>query len=151
LKLWTSEALAALRRMARGEATGYDLRPTLPAVLHALLSDDTAVQAIELLGRIPGPEAQQRLAGVVLDSKRAKLRPLAAAELNRNIQKYGQTLSRTLPIDLLRQLRGIPDNPAEDAMLRAQVALLLGRIGETPRQTGLRMYQFTPDAAAPAR
>jgi CheY-like chemotaxis protein len=151
LKLWTSEALAVLLRMARGEAAGYDLRPALPAVLHALLADDTAVQAIELLGRIPGPEGQQRLAGVVLDTKRAKLRPLAAAELNRNIQRYGQTLTRTLPPDQLRQLRRIVDNAAEDALLRSQVALLMSRIGETPRQTGMRLYQFTPEVAAPAR
>jgi hypothetical protein len=151
LKAWTMEALQALLRLARGETTSYDLRPALSAVAHATFADDTAVPAIELLGHIPAAEAQQRLAAIVLDPKRGKLRPLAAGELNRNIQRYGQTLTRTLVPDQLRQLRGLVDNPAEDAALRSQVALVLGHMGETPRQTGMRLFQFTPDAAAPPR
>jgi len=147
LKMFTIEALHTLLRMARGEANGYDIRPALSAILHALQADDIAPQAVELLGYIPGAVPQQRLAGVVLDARRPKLRLSAAEALNRNVQQYGQLLTQALQPDQLKQLFALADNPAEDAALRTQVALLIGRIGGTLRQTGVRLYRFTPDAA----
>jgi hypothetical protein len=137
--------------MAKGEVTGYDVKPALPAIVHALQAESTALPAIELLGRIPGAEPQQRLAALVLDAKRPKLRLAAAVELNRNVQRYGQVLTQALLPDQFRQLRALADNAAEDPALRTQVALLIGRMGGTPQQTGVRLYRFTPDAVAPPR
>ncbi len=131
-------------------STGYDLLPAQGAVAKALQSrSDLAGPAAEVLAYTPGAEPQQRLAAVVLDAKRGKLRITAAAELNRHIQKYGLVLPYTMPEEQLRQLRGIAGNPAEDPALRTQVAFLVGHMGGTPRQTGIRLYRFTPDEPMP--
>jgi hypothetical protein len=148
-KQYAREALNDLRRMTTGELTGYDVLPAESAVVQALRSDDLAVTAVEVLGRLPGAEPQQRLAAIVLDPKRGKLRVPAALELNRQAQKYGLVLSQALDAGRLQQLRAIADNPAEDAALRTQVALLVGRMGMSARESGVRLYQFTPEAPAP--
>jgi hypothetical protein len=149
LKACTLTALRLLLRMAQSENSGYDLRPALPAVAHALLADDTAPVAIELLGRIPGPEAQVRLAGVLLDPRRAKLRVPAGVELNRNVQRYGLLLTGNP--DLFRQLRTLSDNPAEDPALRTQASLVIGSLPATPQQTGARLNRYAPDVVAPQK
>jgi hypothetical protein len=151
-KQFAAEALDGLWRMARGEITGYDLRPALPAVVKALRTEDLAVKAAEILGRLPGVEPQQRLAGLILDPKAEKVRLTAAVELNRHIQQYGLVLAQTLHPEQVRQLRALADNPAEDAALRTQVALLIGRMGVTAQQSGVRLYRYTPEppAAPPA-
>jgi hypothetical protein len=131
------EAMFHLWAMARGELTGYDVRPATAAVLHALHHDELALPALEILGRLPGLEAQQRLAGVVLDPARGKLRVAAAFELNRHLQKHGVGLS----MDQLNRLRELHANTMEDVTLRAQIALVIGNLRTTPRQTGERLLQ----------
>jgi hypothetical protein len=148
LKASTQTALRLLQRMAQSDS-GYDLRPALPAVAHALLADDTAAPAIELLGRIPGVESQVRLASVLLDPRRAKLRLPAGVELNRNVQRYGLLLTGNP--DQFRQLRALAENPAEDPALRTQAALVLGSVTATPRQTGARLNRYTPEGVAPRK
>src|SRR5262249_16811755 len=131
--------------MARGELTGYDLRPAQSEIVHALRSDDTAVAALEVLGRLPGADAQQYLAAYASDAKRGKLRAAAAAELNRHLQKYGLALTA----DQVGRLRKIHDDPGEDPNLRAQLALVIGRLRATTQQTGERLFQFNPNVPAP--
>jgi CheY-like chemotaxis protein len=150
-KQYTREALEVLSRMARGELAGYDLRPCQQAVARALHIDDLAVQAAEIMSRLPGTEPQEQLAAIVLNPKHGKVRIAAAVELNRHVQKYGLLLPQLMNPDQLKQLRAIADNPDEDPALRAQVAILNGRMPGTARQTGVRLYQFRPDADAPAR
>jgi CheY-like chemotaxis protein len=150
-KQFARESLYALWRMARGEVKGYDVRPAEAAVVGALRVDDLAERAVEVLGRLPGTESQQRLASLVLDPKRGKLRLTAAVELNRHAQKYGLVLPQTLDPDRLKQLRAIAENPAEDLALRTQVALLVGRMGVSARESGVRLYQFRPEAPAPKK
>jgi hypothetical protein len=134
----TRTALDILRRMARGEIRGYDVRPAQDAVVQALRSPDLAPQAVEILGRLPGADNQQRLAGIVLDPARAKLRLAAALELNRHIQKHGVLLAK----QQVKDLKSAYQNPAENADLRTQLALVIGSLRPSSTQTGGRLIQF---------
>ena len=96
--------------MARGELPGYDLQPASNALLQALNKDDTAVQALRIIARFPSTDAQQRLANVLFDAKKANLHVIAAQELNRHIQKNGLTLGKD-QIDLLRRMELQGDLP----------------------------------------
>lgn len=75
--------------MARGEIKGYDLTPAIDTLIDRLNSKDYAVEATEILGRLPGKQIQYKLAGIVADPARDKLRLPACAELNRHIQANG--------------------------------------------------------------
>jgi hypothetical protein len=139
-KRFANLSLDALWRMSTGEFSGFDVRPARRALIQTLRSpdEDTAWLAMQTLSRIPGAEVQQRLADVVLDPKRAKLRPAAAFELNRHLQKYGLGLTA----DQVARLRTLASDAKEDAALRAQLALLVGSLRTTPAVTGDRLYQF---------
>jgi hypothetical protein len=148
-KAYTRVAMDWLWRISRGELKGYDLRPALPAIAEAVRSQELALPAIETISRLPGVDAQQTLLRVVLDPKRGPLRSAAAVQLNRHIQENGLLLQKG-QVDELRSMYG---NPAEDAVLREQLATVIGAIGLTARQTGLELYRYTPEtvqAPAPA-
>jgi hypothetical protein len=138
-------ALDLLWRMGRGELPGYDLRPAQDALVQALRNPDMTLEALETLGRIPGQEPQARLAAVVLNVGQAKQRTPAAIELNRHIQRYGLMLDRAQLTSLKEAYKNAEDEPP----LRAQLALVLGSMRPGPGATGLRLYQFRPDAPAP--
>jgi CheY-like chemotaxis protein len=134
-------AMDILWRMARGEIAGYDVRPAQDAIFAALRSDDLAVEAIEILGRLPGADIQQRLAGIALDPARGKLRLTAAHELNRHIQKHGLVLGKVQ----INDVKIAHKNPAEDAALRAQLAMVVGSMRPSIQATGQRLLDFRPD------
>jgi hypothetical protein len=134
----TRVALDILWRMARGEIRGYDVRPAQEAVVQALRSPELAVEAVEILGRLPGADNQQRLGGIVLDPTRGKLRLTAAIELNRHIQKHGVLLAA----QQLKDLQATYRNPAESADLRTQLAFVMGSLRPSATQTGSRLIQF---------
>jgi DNA-binding response OmpR family regulator len=137
-------ALDALWRMARGEYAGFDVRPAQDAVVDALRSPDAAVPALEILGRIPGADTQNRLAGVVADPAREKLRVPAAKELNRHIQKYGILLGKKNVDDLRAAYQ-----TATDPTLKGELAVVMGQLRvPTPQQTGAQLFQFRPDVPA---
>lgn len=144
-KEFSRVALDYLWRMARNEIQGYDVRPAMPAVLTALRSPESAPEALEILGRLPGSEPQARLAGVVLDAGQDKLRIPAAMELNRHVQKFGLMLNN-VQVAQLKQAQ----KEATDPQLKAQLAITLGVLGPTARATGGRLIQFRPDAPPPA-
>ena len=141
-------ALDILWRMSRGEYQGYDLRPALDAVVEALANPDMILEALEILGRLPGQEPQTRLTSVVLNLAQGKQRLPAAIELNRHIQKYGLMLSQAQTTGLKEAYQNAVDDPA----LRAQLALVIGSMNPTSRITGVRLFEFRPDppAAPPA-
>src|SRR4051794_40233691 len=87
-------ALDVFWRMSRGEIQGYDLRPAQEAIVESLRNPDMTLEAVEILGRLPGQEPQARLASVVLNLTQDKQRLPAAIELNRHIQKYGLMLDK---------------------------------------------------------
>lgn len=137
-------AMDLLWRMARQEIPGYNVRPAQDAVLQALANEEVADMALEILGRLPGAEVQQRLAGVVLDPQRGKLRVSAAIELNRHMQKQGVLLQPRQSKDL----KTAYDKTDEDAALRAQLALVLGNLRPSLQVTGQRLQRFVPDPPA---
>jgi hypothetical protein len=139
------EAMDHLWRMARGELPGYEVRIAEAALAHALRTEELAVPALEVMSRIPGPDAQQRLAAFVLDPARGKLRVTATIELNRHLQKHGLGLNN----DQIGRLQSLHNNPAEDANVRAQLALFVGSLRSTPQQTGQRL--LNPPKMPPAK
>jgi hypothetical protein len=140
-------AMDILWRMARGEIGGYDVRPAQDAIFAALRSDDLAVEAIEILGRLPGADVQHRLAGLALDPARGKLRLAAALELNRHIQKHGLVLGKAQ----INDVKTAYQNPGEDAALRAQLATVVGSMRPSVQTTGQRLLEFQPDPPPPAK
>jgi hypothetical protein len=137
-------ALDALWRMARNEIPGYDVRPALDAVLIALRDPELAPEALEIMSRLPGNEPQGRLANVVLDVTRDKVRIPAAIELNRHIQKHG-VLLETGQIRQLKQAYQTAKEPA----FRAQLAMVMGALNPSAQLTGTRLFDFTPEIPAP--
>ena len=133
-------SLNYLYRMAGAEIPGYDIRPAKDAVLQALQSEELAPKAVEILGRLPGTDIQQRLGGIVLDPS-SKVRYPAALELNRHIRKHGLLLNT-------QQLNGVQaafKDAKEDPAMREQLALVIGSMRPGAVQTGLRIQQFQPD------
>jgi hypothetical protein len=137
-------SLDALWRMARGEYAGYDVRPAMPAIVAALRSPDSALLALEILGRLPGSETQHRLAGVVLDPAAGKLRVPAAKELNRHMQKYGLLLGKKYAGELRTAYQ------AADPTLKGELAVSLGLLHiPPPQQVGAQLFQFFPAPPMP--
>ncbi|MCI0462215.1 MAG: hypothetical protein L0Z62_35125 [Gemmataceae bacterium] len=146
-KKFATESFETLSQMARGLVKGYDIRPARTVVLDALQKDQTVVPAIKMLATFPGSEAQQRLAALVLDKARGKVRVAAALALNQHVQKNGVALDRR-QIGLLREQF---NDRAEDANLRTQLAVLMGSVGSTAEQTGNRLYRFDPSVPPPPK
>src|SRR5262249_3066003 len=133
-------ALDVLWRMSRGEIGGFDLRPAQDAVARAARDPDHATQALEILGRMPGQAPQGRLASIVLDAGN-KFRGPAASQLKRSIPKQGLLLDKVQAADLKAAYKAEGD-PA----LKAQLALVAGSMRTTPQATGVRLFDFRPDA-----
>jgi hypothetical protein len=144
-KEFSRAALAALWSMSRGEYAGYDVRPAEEAIVTALRSPDSALLALEILGRLPGAGMQKQLTSIVLDPARDKLRVGAAKELNRHIQKYGFLLGQKYAKDLKTTYDG-----AADAGLKGELAVVVGLLrSPNPQQAGAQLFQFRPDVAPP--
>ncbi|MBM4071785.1 MAG: hypothetical protein FJ271_23095 [Planctomycetes bacterium] len=142
-------AMNLLWRMAQGEVPGYEVRHARDAILQTANAKDAdlATLAVETMGRLPGSEYQQRLAGMVLDPGRDKLRVAAARELNRHIQKFGLSVSD----QQIKDLRGAYRDAAVEPELRGQLALVMGSLRPASRVTGARLLDFRPDAPAPKK
>ncbi len=138
-------ALDVFWRMARGEIQGYDLRPAQESIVEALRNSDMTLEALEILGRLPGQEPQIRLASVVLNEAQGKQRTPAAIELNRHIQKYGLMLDKAQSTALKVAFKSAQDDPA----LRTQLALVIGSMPPSAQATGVRLFEFRPDPPAP--
>ncbi|MCE9532994.1 MAG: hypothetical protein K8T89_18000, partial [Planctomycetes bacterium] len=65
-KLHARTAMEWLRKMAIGELTGYPYIDAAPTIRLALQNPELAALAVDVAVRLPGREAQQELAGVVL-------------------------------------------------------------------------------------
>jgi hypothetical protein len=143
-KAYTHVALDTLWRMARGEITGYDIRPAEEPVARLVPNEDLGVQALEILGRLPGQMNQKRLAAIVLDPGLGKIRNTAARELNRHVQKHGLLIDR----DQVQEMRQLYASAKEDPDLRGQLALVLSQLRPSATQTGARLQDFQPDPPA---
>ncbi|MFL5341208.1 MAG: hypothetical protein ACJ8F7_13760 [Gemmataceae bacterium] len=136
-KEYQLRAMEGLRRLATGVVPGYDVRPAAQAIRSALHNDDLAALAIDTVVRLPGKEAQQDLADLVLNANRpAALRVKAAAGLLQHMQLHTAVLLDAQIQGLLRVFDSDP-NPE----VRSAVAPVLGAL---PRD---RVLRNLPDQA----
>jgi hypothetical protein len=142
-------AMVWLKRMAVGEAPGFDVRPAEAAILKALHIKELAPLAIEATGAYSDRTAQRALAAFVLDNgQRPELRSAAAVELNRHIQHHGALLTT----DQVNGIEALFD-AGTDAKLRGNVALVIGSLRPNAAKTGARLQRYAPPvpAATPAQ
>jgi hypothetical protein len=140
-------AMLWLKRMALGEAKGYDVEPARDVILKNLSDNDLASLAIEAAGRLSGTAPQNKLADIVLDNNRpADIRSQAAEELVRHIQTYGLSI----PGNHVKSLQALFEK-APDAKLKANVAAVLGAMRPDARLTGGRLLRFGPPPLPPAK
>ncbi len=144
-KQFANSSLDILWRMARGEIKGYDLTPAIDTLIDRLNSKDYAVEAVEILGRLPGKQIQYKLAGIVADPAHDKLRLPACAELNRHIQANGVLIDPKL----IGVLKTAQTQAAEGTPLRAQLNVTASLVaGTTAAKTGGDLGRFQPDPPA---
>jgi CheY-like chemotaxis protein len=115
-------AIDALRKMATGVISGYDVRPAASEIRAAMLNDELAPAAIEATGRMSGTDSQNALAAVALNEKRpGPIRVLAAGELVRHIQAHG---SGAINDAMLKQLiRAAESDPNADLKMAMQLVV----------------------------
>jgi hypothetical protein len=144
-KHFAKTSLDTLWRMARGEIKGYDLTPALDTILDQLNSKDYALEAVEILGRMPGKQIQYKLAGIVTTPARDKLRQPAAIELNRHIHANGVLIDAKQ----VAELKTAQSQAAEGTPLRVQLNITASLIARTTAaKTGGELWRFQPDAPA---
>jgi hypothetical protein len=150
---YAERSIENLARLARGEVAGYDVGPAGPTVLEALRAPSKLTPkgqgfAIEVAARLRREEAQMVLANVLSDSKRTTAVRIAAANaLVYNMQQFSPLLSR----DQVRVITEMYADPNLDEALKSNVALVLGSLRPSARQSGdlLRQYQPPPPAGTP--
>ena len=121
-----------------------DLASAEPALSQALSIPSTAPGAISVLGDVPGNDAQQSLANVVLDTSRpAPLRFEGAKALEHSIQKFGAMLSPSQEKKLVVAL----DTEADPA-LQSAMSAVFGALRPSPEASGKRLAAFRPRPAA---
>src|SRR6185369_548827 len=127
---YLDNALNWLAKMATGDIKGYDVRPAEEAVVTMLsapgLSEPSLLNAVRILGRLPGGGAQRQLIALLTDTKRSVVvRVTAADEMLRHLQEYGKP-----GIDTQRDLRDFAEiavkQPGIDANLRDRLTRLIG-------------------------
>lgn len=139
----TGQTMLWLKRMARGEQPGFDVRPAAVAITDALAVDELAPLALEATSSLPGRDAQRKLTNVVLDQNRkVEIRAAAALELVRHLQQFGVLLPREQIVALVNLYQA----PAEDARLRGNVALVVGSMKPNAKTTGMRLEGYFPPA-----
>jgi hypothetical protein len=138
-----AESVDEIRQMSKNQIAGYDVRPTFDNVALAIRSPDLAPAAIEALGSMAGTGPQIRLADVVLDQTKDKLRTTAARELNRHVQYNGLLL----PQEQFRKLVKMYATEV-DVALKTELAYFLGSFRSTPTRDGGLMTTFRPDVPA---
>jgi len=148
-KEFSKVSMDTLWRMARGDITGYNVMPALDVILDQIRNPDYAVEALEILGRLPGKDVQYRLANIVNNNATdAKLRIPAAIELNRHIHKNGVLLDKRQQADLKQAFAAA----AEGTPLRTQLTITMSTlVRPSAAVTGADLFQFRPDVAAPPK
>lgn len=139
-----AQATVWFRRIAAGEVSGYNIQPAQEAIYQALQVPELAPQAIEAIVGIPGAEAQFQLARVVLSDGPPAVRAAAALALSRHIQQNGLALRS-------EQTNGLETlyRDSTDPKLKGSVAVVLGSLHPTARQSGTRLQGYAPPVAPP--
>jgi hypothetical protein len=148
-KEFSQFSMYKLWQMGRGELQGYDITPALDVIIAQLKSPDDAVAALEIMGRQPGKNIQNRLAALVGDGKNdIKLRMPAVIELNRHLQRNGVLIDKRLQNELKLAQKEAADGSPIRAQLNVTVSMMT-RV--TAPKTGADLIKFRPDAPAPPK
>jgi hypothetical protein len=151
LKDYAERSIEHLSRMARGEAVGYDVAPAGATVVEALRAPSKLTPkgqgfAIDIAARLRSEDAQTVLANVLTDAKRTTAVRIAAANaLIRSIQQFSPLLTPA-------QARGIAEtyaDPKLEEVLKTQIALVLGSLRPSARQSGDLLLQYQPPTPTP--
>lgn len=143
-KRFAMKAIELLRVMAVNG--GYDLKPADHTIRQALKNNELAKPALDIVARLPGRDAQNDLANVVLDGTRPPEHRLAATEaLIQHIQRFGSVLTND-SVSALTKLAA----QEKAAEIRGRVADVVGAINLGSKTTGerIRMY-FPPKPGVP--
>jgi hypothetical protein len=148
-KEFSKVSMDTLWRMARGDISGYNVMPALDVIVDQIRNPEYAVEALEILGRLPGKEVQYRLAAIARDSARdVKLRIPATIELNRHLHKNGVLLDKKLQADLKLAYAAAE----EGTPLRTQLTITMSTlVRPSPAATGTDLFLFRPDPPIPAK
>jgi len=132
-------AMEWLRKMAVGEVTGYPVIDAETTLREALRNPEIVSLAIDAVARLPGKEAQQDIANVILGSMEAPIRDKAGEALIRHIQQRGSMLSGPQKTLLLEKAIAEAD-PA----VKSRLLALRGIIQPSAKETGGRLRDFVP-------
>ncbi len=145
-ELFSKTAMNTLWRMGRAEILGYDITPARDVIVAQLKSKDNALEALEILGRLPGRDIQNRLAVIVGNGAGdQKLRVPASMELNRHLQKNGVLIDKKQQ----ESLRLAHKDAADGSVLRTQLNVTVSMFTRlTGAKTGSDLIKFRPDVPA---
>ncbi len=151
MKDYAERSIEYLARLARGEIPGFDVGLAGSTVLEALRTPSKLTPkgqgfAIEVAARLRQEEAQIVLAQVLTDGKRTTAVRIAAANaLISNIQQFSPRLSR----EQVRVLVEMYADPKLEEVLKNHVALVLGSLRPSIRQSSDLLLQYQPTPATP--
>ncbi len=137
-------AMEWLHKMATGELAGYPFADAEASLRQALQNPELAALAVDAVARLPGKDAQQDIANVVLGQLDPAIRLSATDALIKHIQGRGKMLSEP-------QLLMLLEKPATEAdpQIRSRLLDLRGILQTDSKETGLRLLEFTPMPPAP--
>jgi CheY-like chemotaxis protein len=147
-KEYAESSLAWLAKMATGELPGFDVRPAGDAVRGVLqtpgLSEAAQLNAIRILGRIPGEAAQRQLIYLVRDDKRTTpVRILATEQLLKHMEEFGRPDTEQEKV-LQAAAELAVKQPGIDPILRDHLTRLLGALRPGGKATGQKLRDFIP-------
>ena len=134
-------AMEWLRKMAVGELTGYPVIDAEATLRQALQNPAIASMAIEAVVRLPGKDAQQDIASMILGTLEAPVRAQAVDALIRHVQQRGLMVSDAQKTLLLDRV-----TTEADAGVRTRLLALRGILQPNSRETGGRLRDFVPGA-----
>lgn len=130
-------AAELFRQIAQGNSN-IDLKPAGRAIRQALKTDDIGMIVVDVVGRLPGKEAQVDLASLVLDENRPEAIRLAGARnLAAQIQRFGPALPKVAVEALIKLAQ-----QTKEPQLRGQVAAVVGVLTGEGKNTGARLQGY---------
>lgn len=139
-------AISLLAKIARGDVTGFDLKPADTALMNALNDETLSTNAGAALAHRPTRDAQQALAGAVVNEALSPtLRASLAPSLRAHLHRFGNHMSN----DQVKNLSALALS-ATDPSLREQADLTVSSLRKDASVIGNRLKGYVPSATPPA-